>query len=141
LEEKRLKREKTRKRRFGVAIPESLARALDELVESTGTDRSRLVGKALSMFMGYKGHEESPHNCIGVFIVGDLADESSLSKLLDEYHNIIVSYNHVRIKKRCVTLIVVSGFSEDINQFYLNMLKISESIRLQFVPLYCLAKN
>lgn len=130
-------RQGARKRRFGVALPEELAEALDELAGASGSDRSSLVGKAVSMLINYGRHQTPLHDCGGVFVVSGLSDESELSKLIDEYHNIIVSYNHVRLRKGCVTLIVVSGLSQDVERLQAQLLKMGSYVKSYYIPLYC----
>lgn len=125
-----------RKRRFGVAIPKELAESLDRLASILGSDRSRVVSEALSLFVQENLHYLSPHRCRGVFVLTGSEDDPSVYGALRKFRDMIRSYNHSHVGGECVETIVVSGPSQRVTELH-KALMATKHCRLKFVPIAC----
>lgn len=107
---------KGRKARFGISLPEELARKLDTLSSLLGTDRSTLVAEALAEFLHEKSHVLEPHICEGMFMVAYRFEERErITEVLKAYDSVIVTRIHVHSKEGyCVELAYARGPSEEI---------------------------
>jgi len=70
----------TSKRRFGVSIPENIARQLEEAAVYTGSNRSLVVEKALTEFLHEELHANREHDCSGIIIVYSETPSINLEK-------------------------------------------------------------
>ncbi|RLI07373.1 CopG family transcriptional regulator [Candidatus Bathyarchaeota archaeon] len=123
-----------RKRRFGISIPEALARDLDELAEALSTDRSRLVGQAIRAFIQEHKHHVAPHFCLGLFVVVAFPGRSRMPELLEEFRDVVQGYNHFHTGGYCIEVVVVSGFSERIKALHTALLE-AEGCSVRYLPL------
>ena len=125
----------SRRRRFGVSIPEDLAHKLDTLAEIMGIDRSSLVGKAVENLVEEYEHYVREHICQGVMVIvqGDNAIRPRLSELLEEYSDIVLLSFHYHVGGRCLEVAVVKGFSRRIAEMHSRLEKIGCKVR--YIPL------
>jgi len=128
------KAEEGRKRRFGISIPEALAKDLDRLAEAFSTDRSRLVDQAIRAFVQEHRHHLAPHECLGLFVVVALSGRSRMVDLLEDFRDVIQGYNHLHARGYCIEIVVVSGHSERIKALHTALLE-AEGCSVRYVPL------
>ncbi len=119
------------KRRFGVSIPVELAEQLDLLAERLGVDRSRLVVEALKTYIHDHLHVLKPHKCIGVMV--SMGSSNSLGRLIEEYRDIIIAYNHYHIGDKCIATLLINGESERIRGLTARLLE--DKCSLRYIPL------
>ncbi len=103
--------------RFGVYLPEDLAKELDECMKSMGiTSKSRILQEALRLFIAeYKWkNAKSVVGAIGVLYNHEINHiDDVLTDIQHEFLDIIVSALHVHLdKEKCMLLIVVKGDAE-----------------------------
>ncbi len=113
-----------RKRRFGISIPEELAVELDELVKALGTNRSAVIKEAIEVYIRDHKHYLYPHKCKGVIIVLGRPDRSKLFLVLENYKDVIHSFDHIHLGADCVEVLFVSGYSERIKDLFIELTKI-----------------
>lgn len=107
---------KRRKVRFGISLPEELARKLNTLSSMFGTDRSTLVAEALAEFLHNKSHVLESHPCEGVFMVAYRFEERErITEVLRAFDEVIVTRMHTHSKQGyCVEVAYARGSSEEI---------------------------
>ncbi len=123
----------SRKRRFGISIPEDLARDLDRLATITGTDRSSLVVGALREYIHDHLHYLEPHYCMGIMIISGRIDHGRLFKVIEKYRDIIHSYTHNHLGDTCLETIIVAGPSEKIACMHKELA--NDKCRVRYIPL------
>lgn len=121
-----------KKRRFGIAIDAALADRLDAIAKSMSIDRSKLVEKALSEFIEEHSHNIQRHKCCGV-IVAEIENCGNVNKTIEFYKDIIVSYMHNHVEKRCICLFIVSGDSKRIDSLHKDLT--INSHRTRYIPM------
>ena len=112
---------KSSKRRFGISIPENLARDLDKLASKLSIDRSSLVSEAIRTYVHDHLHYLTPHKCMGILILFSNVENDNYRKLLkiiEEYRDIIISYTHHHIEEKCIEVLILSGSSEKIRSLH-----------------------
>ncbi len=125
------------KRRFGVSLPKKLADDLEKLANVLGTDRSSIVSDALREYIHDYMHYLVPHECSGVMILMGKIDHEKLVKIIEEYRDIIHSYNHTHVGETCIETLVVSGPSERINSMHKVLMKTKGCV-VRYIPIrYC----
>ncbi len=102
-----------RRRRFGVSVPEELARMLDELARVVNRDRSSLVAEALRVYLHDHQHLLRPHRCAGVIIAWSRSGDVK-AEVLEEYMDIVRGHLHAHLDGYCVNVVLVEGDSERI---------------------------
>ncbi len=122
----------SRKRRFGISIPEEVAISLDFLAERLNIDRSKLVCEAIKMYIRDHVHYLTPHECYGVITLIS-GNSIQLLKVVEEYKDIIKEYTHIHIDEKCINALVVSGPSTKIAELHRRLLDIYYNVR--FIPL------
>ena len=100
------------RRRFGVSLPEDIARALDSIAETLGVARSSIVEEAIRAYIADAEHLAQPHRCVGVIIA--VCSERSTLSVLEEHRSVVVGHMHAHPDGRCADIIVVAGMSRDI---------------------------
>ena len=122
----------SRKRRFGISIPEDVANDLDFLAEKLNVDRSKLVCEAIRTYIRDHAHYLSPHECYGVITLVS-NDNVQLLKVIEEFKDIIREFTHIHIDEKCINALVVSGSSTKIAELHKRLLSIFYNVR--FIPL------
>lgn len=121
------------KRRFGISIPEELARDLDRLALTTGVDRSSLVVGALKEYIHDHLHYLEPHYCMGIMIISGRIEHNRLFKIIEKYHDIIHSYSHSHLGNTCLETIIVAGPSGNIAQMHKELA--GNNCHVRYIPL------
>ena len=122
----------SRKRRFGISIPEDVANDLDFLAEKLNVDRSKLVCEAIRTYIRDHAHYLSPHECYGVItLISD--DNIQLLRVIEEFKDIIKEFTHIHIDEKCINALVVSGSSTKIAELHKKLLDIFYNVR--YIPL------
>ncbi len=106
------------KKRFGVSLPCNLADQLDQLAKILGTNRSIIVREAVKEYIHDHMHYMYPHTCCGIIIVSGSIDHEKLFNILEDYHDIIHSFNHVHLDEKCIEIIFVNGDSRKIQELH-----------------------
>lgn len=126
-----------RKRRFGVSIPSDLADDLEKLAKALGTDRSSIVRDALREYIHDHMHYLVPHECSGVMILMGNIDHERLHRVIEEFRDIIHSYNHTHVAGICIEILIVSGPSPRITLMHRTLVETKGCI-VRYVPIkYC----
>ena len=118
-------------KRFGVSIPENLAKDLDRLSRILGVSRSEIVREALRAYLSEFSHYLTKHDCCGIIAT----TSSGVLKVVEDYKDIINNYTHVHVGDSCVNSFLVSGNSERIAEFHKRLLSVCEHVR--YIPLKC----
>ncbi len=126
-------RKRTVKRRFGISIPEELAKYLDILADILRTDRSRLVCEALEKYIHDHMDYIAPHECYGVMTIAGLTNSAQLMEIIEENRDVICGYTHTHTKGECIELIIVSGPSSRIAELHRRFLEIPKC-RVRYMP-------
>jgi len=122
----------SRKRRFGISIPEDVANDLDFLAEKLNVDRSKLVCEAIRTYIRDHAHYLSPHECYGVITLTS-DDNIQLLRVIEEFKDIIKEFTHIHIDEKCINALVVSGSSTKIAELHKKLLDIFYNVR--YIPL------
>ncbi len=122
------------KRRFGVSLPESLAKALDELSARLSVPRSTLIQEAVENLIEDYSHLTRPHHCVGLIVVTGIEGRLDAQRLLEEHREVVRSSSHHHAGGRCLELIVVEGPSERIVQLLSELRAFGCNAR--FIPLH-----
>jgi CopG family nickel-responsive transcriptional regulator len=120
-------------RRFGVSIPEDLAKALDDLAEKLGVSRSEIVREALRLYLAEHAHYTVKHRCCGMITVvtKGVKDLSAV----EEFKDVVSTFSHIHVEDYCINSLVVYGDSDKIAELHRALLRVSENVR--FIPLEC----
>jgi len=123
------------RRRFGISIPESMAAALDKLAAIMNTSRSSIIEQALRSFVKNQTHYMKAHTCSGLLVLSSDTGElkNTVSGILEEYSDVILSSSHYHVAGRCIEVILVHGSSERIVE--LEMKLRGEGCIIHFLPL------
>ncbi len=121
------------KRRFGISIPEEVARDLDNLAEKLNTDRSKIVCEAVRLYIRDHIHYLFPHECRGVITL--VSEDLNPLKVVEEYRDVIMEFSHIHVEKICINSLIVSGSSIRIAELHKRLLEICKDVR--FIPLNC----
>lgn len=121
-----------KKKRFGIAIDSSLADRLDSIARSLNIDRSKLVEKAITAFVDEHSHSFEDHRCCGVLIV-EARECSVIDKVVENHRDIIVSYSHNHIEKRCVCTMIILGDSDKVKGLHKELMLVSDKAR--YIPI------
>lgn len=122
------------KRRFGVSIPVDLAEDLDRLANMIGGDRSSIVAEALKTYIHDHLYCVHRHKCLGIIIAVTPLNKSPREKLwIDEFKDIIKSYNHQHIENNCIEIFIVEGDSERISKLHSKLRRQTPYVR--YIPL------
>jgi CopG family nickel-responsive transcriptional regulator len=123
------------KRRFGVSVPEELAEKLDRLSEIMRVDRSNLVSRAVEIFVEEYEHYIREHICQGVMVVvqADNSRRPEVSRLLEEYSDIVLLSLHHHVDSSCLEIVVVKGPSRRIAEMHSRLERIGCKVR--YIPL------
>ncbi|MEM1645161.1 MAG: ribbon-helix-helix domain-containing protein [Ignisphaera sp.] len=121
-----------RKKRFGIAIDSSLAEKLDSIAKTMNIDRSRLVEIALNEFIEEHRHNLEEHRCCGVMFV-EARECSLVDKVIESYRDIIVSYTHNHVEKKCICSVIVLGSSYRVRGLHKEFMIISR--RARYIPI------
>jgi CopG family nickel-responsive transcriptional regulator len=119
------------RRRFGVSIPEDLASELDDVSRECGVDRSSVVASALGNYIASIKHYKKRHNCLGVCLA---ITKGELGLSLEEFKDVIISYQHSHTDNTCVNIFLLRGDSEKILKLYYKLEK--NCLRTILVPLH-----
>jgi CopG family nickel-responsive transcriptional regulator len=120
-------------KRFGVSLPEDLAKAVEKLSEELGTTRSAVVAQAVSNFLSaYSQHLKDGHRCMGAVLAITKGVED-VNEALERYRELIVNFSHMHVEGKCVSVFVVYGDGKKIGEF---LMAISERAdKAYFTPL------
>jgi len=123
------------KRRFGVSLPEHLAEKLDMLSEIMRVDRSNLVSRAVEIFVEEYEHYIREHICQGVMVIvqTDTSVRPEMSRLLEEYSDIVLLSLHYHVEDGCLEIVVVRGHSRRIAEMHSRLEGIGCKVR--YIPL------
>lgn len=119
-----------KKKRFGISIPYDMADDLDRLAKELKCDRSSLVAEALRTFIHDHLHYITPHKCRGVIIV--FGENGSDRNLIEEFREIILSYNHYHMGKTCIETLIVDGDSSKIRELHSRL--INKGCNIRYIP-------
>lgn len=120
------------KRRFGISIPEDMARDLDKLASKLSVDRSSIVCEAIRTYIHDHLHYLIPHKCMGILILFSHIGENNYKnffKIIERYKDVIISYTHHHIEEKCIEVLILSGSSEKI-----------QSLHREFIVIGCKAR-
>jgi len=120
-------------RRFGISIPEDLAKILDAFAEKLGVSRSEIVREALRVYFRDHAHYMTKHRCCGIITV--VSEGVSHLSAVEEFREIVNTFSHIHIDDYCINSFVVSGDSEKIAELHRALLKVCKDVR--FIPLEC----
>jgi len=112
---------KIKKRRFGVSIPEDLAKHLDTLVDILKTDRSKLICEALKNYIHDHIHYLTFNECCGIIVV--TGSDSQILKIVEEHKDVICGYSHTHAGNSCINTLVVSGSPETVIKLHRRLMK------------------
>ncbi len=129
------------KRRFGVSIKGDLADTLDAVAEKLGLTRSKLVERALQLFLEDHAHLVKPHTCTGIIMTACVSPEEAqgqaLPAVLEEYRNIIATHTHTHVGGYCIDLIIVKGDSDRIASLHKRLQSSLHShCKTRYIPLF-----
>ncbi len=126
----------TSKRRFGVSIPENIARQLEEAAVYTGSNRSLVVEKALSEFLHEELHVNKEHACSGIIIVYSETPSINLEKT--RYSQLVKGLISVKLSSGYAVILVVEG-----NYLEIQLLRreigeiVDKPVLSRYIPLNC----
>ena len=120
----------SKKKRFGISIPCDMADDLDRLAKELKCNRSSLVAEALRTYIHDHLHYITPHKCKGVIIV--FGENGSDRSLIEEFREIILSYNHYHIGKTCIETLIVDGDSSKIRELHSRL--INRGCNIRYIP-------
>lgn len=126
----------TDKRRFGISVPEGLARELEEVAVKDGVDRSKLVSVALSEYLHREKHVSREHKCSGILIIHGLLGYGQLGR---QAWSIVRSIHSVRLSEGYITILVVEGSYSDILELRREIVQGTRKNALitEYIPIYC----
>ncbi len=128
------------RRRFGVSIPEPLARSLDELAKKFGRDRSSLVAEALRTYIHDHEHFLLEHVCSGVIIAwSESGTSKGIREAVEEFMGVVKAHLHAHINSYCVDVLVVEGRSSRILELVKKIM--NEGCIVRYIPLGGLGEN
>lgn len=124
-----------KRRRFGVSVPEELAERLDMLSKIMGVDRSRLVSRAIEGFIEEYEHYMRDHICQGVMVVvqHDTSLRPKVSRVLEDYGDIVLLSLHYHVEGYCVEIVVVQGQSRRIAEMHSALERMG--CKVKYIPL------
>ena len=118
------------KKRFGVYVPEDLARDLEACMKTLGLkSKSKLVQEALRLFINehkWKLRGKAV-GIVGVVYNHEAQDvDEKLTDIQHEYLDVIISSVHVHLdERRCMLAIIVRGSTKKIRELLNEMIRIS----------------
>lgn len=124
------------KRRFGISIPEDMARDLDKLASKLSIDRSSIVCEAIRTYIHDHLHYLTPHKCMGVLILFSHISRNNYKKffnIIERYRDVIISYTHHHIEEKCIEVLILSGSSEKIQSLHREFMVIG--CKARYLPL------
>lgn len=129
------------KRRFGVSIGGDIADTLDAVAEKLGLTRSKLVERALQLFLEEHAHLVKPHVCTGIIMTAcaDLreAPVQGISNILEEFRDIVATHTHTHVGGYCIDLIVVNGHSDRIANLHKKLQSgLHDECKTRYIPLF-----
>ncbi len=124
----------TKKRRFGISIPEPLAQNLDELAKKLNSNRSEIIRQALKEYIHDHLHYLVPHECRGVLVILSERTHERLLKIIEEYHTIICNYSHTHAEEHCINTLIVSGQSSKIAELHKRLCEIP-GVSVRYIPI------
>ena len=127
-------RRRSAKRRFGVSIPEDLAKHLDILVERLGTNRSKIICEALEKYIYDYLHYMSSRQCCGIIAITGLVSSGELMRIIEENRDIVYDYSHTHAGGVCVNTIIVSGPSSKITELHKKLLSLPKC-GVKYIPI------
>lgn len=115
--------------KFGIYLPEDLARELDECMKITGIrKRSKIIQEALRLFIVEHRWKTvgKASGVIGVVYNHEVRGvDEALTDIQHEYLDIIVSTVHVHLdKEKCMLAIIVRGDTGRIKELLSNIMNI-----------------
>ncbi len=123
----------SRRRRFGISIPEDMANELDQLSSRLEIDRSSIVETALREYIHDQLYNLIEHKCTGLIVIIGSVKHGSLSSVMEEYRDIVSMYNHVHAGNQCIETIVVSGLSSRVVELYKALSSLG--CRVRYIPI------
>ena len=129
------------KRRFGVSIGGDLADTLDAVAEKLGLTRSKLVERALQLFLEDHAHLVKPHVCTGIIMTACTERHDSegpgLPLLLEEFRDIVTTHTHTHVGNYCIDLIIVKGDSDRIASLHKRLQALLHNrCKTRYIPLF-----
>ena len=115
--------------KFGVYLPEDLARELEECMDITGIkSKSKIIQEALRLFIvehGWKAVGKAS-GIIGVIYDHEIRGvDELLTDIQHDYIDVIIATMHVHLDKRkCMLTIIVKGDTNRIKDLLNNIMKI-----------------
>ncbi|GAB6147819.1 CopG family ribbon-helix-helix protein [Stetteria hydrogenophila] len=127
------------KRRFGVSIGKDLTETLDAIAEKLNVSRSKIVERALQLFVEDHAHLVKPHECTGILLVACAStpenDRRGIS-VLEGFKDIITAQIHVHVKDYCIDLMVANGDSTRIAELYKKLESTHGNCKIRYIPLF-----
>ncbi len=113
--------------RISISIPPDLLKELDNFIEKSGYDRSKVIQMAIRNFLtDYRWTHESGDIAGALILLYDHKSrgiEESLTDIQHEYGNIITSTMHVHLdENNCLEIIAVKGESGRIKELMESMM-------------------
>lgn len=129
------------KRRFGVSIGGNLADTLDAVAEKLGLTRSKLVERALQLFLEDHAHLVKPHICTGIIMTACTKPYGTASHdlpvILEEFRDIIATHTHTHVGDYCIDLIIVKGNSDQIAYLHKRLQnRLHSHCKTRYIPLF-----
>ncbi len=129
------------KRRFGVSIGGDLADTLDAVAEKLGLTRSKLVERALQLFLEDHAHLVKPHVCTGIIMTACAEPRGTTSQelpiVLEEFRDIVTTHTHTHVGDYCIDLIIVKGNSDRIASLHKRLqARLHSHCKTRYIPLF-----
>jgi CopG family nickel-responsive transcriptional regulator len=124
------------KKRFGISIPADVADQLEMTVNSTGSDRSSIVAKALEQYLHEDIHKDVEHSCSGIIICYGVFLPDAIRS--EHYFKVVKTTCTVNLSGGQVTVLFVEGSFKDINALRKSIVgKSRKPLITRYIPLYC----
>jgi CopG family nickel-responsive transcriptional regulator len=124
------------KKRFGISIPADVADQLEMTVNSTGSDRSSIVAKALEQYLHEDIHKDVEHSCSGIIICYGVFLPDAIRS--EHYFKVVKTTCTVNLSGGQVTVLFVEGSFKDINALRKSIVRKSRKpLITRYIPLYC----
>jgi CopG family nickel-responsive transcriptional regulator len=120
------------KRRFGVSLPDELAKAVDELARVWGVDRSTVIAEAVRNYLLL---QHTGPTVKGVMVVIDGDEEPLPIDILHEFNDVVKGHLHLHVDGSCLNIVVVKGSRARLSELASRVRSRRPYCQLYYVPL------